>query len=115
MKYIYLTSKIDGAGVYDPLTPAYFTFSKLFLLNGIPVGYTENQRIGRVINMERIVLNIDLEHPTGTASGDETRVVLFYYKHPNGAPFDVNTFMHYTSDSIKCPCIRVVNEKMLII
>lgn len=110
MKYIYLTSKIDGAGVYDPATPVEFMSSKLCLLNGIPTGYTENQRIGRNINMEKIVLNIDLESGY-SQTGNETRVLLFYYKHPNGAPVDVDTFMHYTADTIKRPCIRVLNEK----
>lgn len=112
MKYIYLTSKIDASGVYDPATPVAFTSSKLCLLNGIPTGYTENQRIGRIISMERIVLNIDLETGVSyTVIGSETRVLVIYYKHPNGAPVDVDTFMHYTADTIKRPCIRALNEK----
>lgn len=106
-KYIYLTSKIDEAGVYNPARPAAFTSSKMTLLNGIPEGYSENQRIGRKLNMKRLHLVVDSESPY---TFSEQRFLIIYYKSPNGLPVSMSTFMANLADFTSRPMLNPFNE-----
>lgn len=110
-KYIYLTSNIDEAGVLDPARPSGFYYSKMTLLNGIPEGYSENQRTGRKINMKHLRLVVDNDG-TGSSTLFEQRFLIIYYKTPNGLPVSMNTFMVGVMDSTKIqrPMLSPFNE-----
>lgn len=88
-KFVYVTSQTTQAGVYTPLRSrqAPYTAPQMSLLNGILEGYTENQRIGRQINLKRLQIKAVLTGAT------VCRLIVVYYKAVNGKPVTYETFL----------------------
>jgi len=110
MKYIYLTSKIDQAGSYVPARVNTISpdGTQITLLNGIPTGYTENQRIGRKIDLKRLKLIVDVDVSTTVSS--DVRFVVVYYRHPNGKPVSESTFFYDHPDCTLRSALLPFNE-----
>jgi hypothetical protein len=109
-KYIYLTSKIDRAGSYVPARVNTISpdGTQITLLNGIPTGYTENQRIGRKIDLKRLKLIVDVD--VSTSVGSDVRFVVVYYRHPNGKPVSESTFFYDHPDCTLRSALLPFNE-----
>jgi hypothetical protein len=109
-KYIYLTSKIDQAGSYVPARVNTISpdGTQITLLNGIPTGYTENQRIGRKIDLKRLKLIVDVD--VSTSVGSDVRFVVVYYRHPNGKPVSESTFFYDHPDCTLRSALLPFNE-----
>lgn len=110
-KYIYLTSKIDQAGSYIPTRTLIITpdTTQISLLNGIPIGYTENQRIGRKIELKRLHLDVDVDLAL-ISNNTNIRFVVVYHKQPNGLPITESTFFYDHPDCAAKSSLLPYNE-----
>jgi len=89
-KYIYTGSYVDAAGAV--ITSRNTTTPWITLVNGIPEGYSENQRVGREIQLKKLVLTIDANFPDTLTFPLNARILVFYVRHQNGAIPTMSTF-----------------------
>lgn len=110
-KYVYLTSKIDQTGSYIPTRTLVITpdTTQISLLNGIPTGYTENQRIGRKIELKRLHLDVDVDSGL-LVNNPNIRFVVVYHKQPNGKPITESTFFYNHPDCAAKSTLLPFNE-----